>query len=205
MRNPRKLPREFFNRDPVLVARDLLGKLLVRIEDGHRISGIVTETEAYRRQEDLACHAKSGLTPRTEVMFGPPGVAYVYFTYGMHWMLNFVCQPEGDPNAVLLRGIHPVEGIDLIRERRKGRPRTAWTNGPAKICQALNIDKRYNGYDICAPDAELFVIDKEPIADINVTTGPRVGLNSVPEPWLSKPWRFIYHIDGQQDKSIAKE
>lgn len=138
-------------------------------------------------------------------MFGQPGMAYVYFTYGIHWMLNFVCQEEGDPNAVLLRGIHPVEGIDLIRERRNGRPRKEWTDGPAKICQALNIDKRYNGYDICALDAELFIVDREPIADINVTTGPRVGLNSVPEPWLSKPWRFIYHIGEQQDKYKAKE
>lgn len=197
MRNSTHLPRDFFNRDPVIVARELLGKILVHLEDGQRISGIINETEAYRREEDLACHAKAGLTPRTEVMFGPPGVAYVYFTYGMHWMLNFVCQPEGDPNAVLIRGIHPVEGIHVIRERRKGRPQREWTNGPAKICQALNIDKRYNGYDICAPDADLFVEDQGSASEKDVTSGPRVGLNSVPEPWLSKPWRFIYDVDNE--------
>ncbi len=130
-------------------------------------------------------------------MFGPPGVAYVYFTYGMHWMLNFVCQPEGDPNAVLIRGIHPVEGIHLIRERRKGRPQSEWMNGPAKICQALNIDKRYNGYDTCTPDADLFVEGQGTAPEKDVTSGPRVGLKSVPEPWLSKPWRFIYDLDNE--------
>jgi DNA-3-methyladenine glycosylase len=192
MRNTTHLPREFFDRDPVIVARELLGKVLVHVENGRRIAGVINEAEAYRRQEDLACHAKAGLTPRTEVMFGSPGFAYVYFTYGMHWMLNFVCQPAGDPNAVLIRAIEPVDGLDLIAERRAGRPQREWTNGPGKICQALNIDKRYNGYDVCAPEAQLYVEDGEPIPEINVTSGPRVGLNSVPEPWLSKPWRFLY-------------
>jgi DNA-3-methyladenine glycosylase len=175
----------------VVVARELLGQRLVRIEDGRRISGLISEAEAYTGEEDLACHAKAGLTPRTKVMYGPPGHAYVYFTYGMHWMLNFVVEPEGRPAAVLIRAIQPEEGLDLIESRRNGQSARHWTDGPGKICQALNIDGRLNGADLCSPDSELFVEKGHPVPESRVTITPRVGLNTVPEPWKSMPWRYL--------------
>ena len=198
MSNPQRLSRSFFNRNTVDVARELIGNTLIRVEDGRRISGIITETEAYRGEEDLACHARSGRTKRTIVMYGPPGHAYVYFTYGTHWMLNFVTEAEDFPAAVLLRGIQPVEGVDIIGERRKARPQSQWTNGPGKICQALNIDKRFNGMDLCSSKAKIFIEIGNPVSDSNVTIGPRVGLNTVHELWLSIPWRFLYTIDKKQ-------
>lgn len=185
------LPRSFFNRNTVQVARDLLGKRLVKIEKGIRISGLIGEAEAYRGEEDQGCHAKAGKTPRTEVMYGPPGHAYVYFTYGNHWMLNTVCEAEGFPAAVLIRAIWPVEGVEVIAGRRGSQPRKHWTDGPGKICQALAIDGSFKGADLCAPEAVLFIEDGEPVPDQAVTSGPRVGFNNVPEPWLSMPWRFL--------------
>jgi DNA-3-methyladenine glycosylase len=185
-----RLPRSFFARPTLQVVRELLGARLVRLYRGERIAGTIVEVEAYIGEQDLGCHAKAGLTPRTRVMFGPPGHAYVYFTYGMHWMLNFVTEAEGHPAAVLLRGIQPSEGLDFIAARRDGQPASRWTDGPAKICQALAITGDLNGADLCAPEAVLFVESGEVIPDSSVTTGPRVGLNSVPEPWRSIPWRY---------------
>jgi DNA-3-methyladenine glycosylase len=185
-----RLEREFFARPTLDVARSLLGMRLVRLEGGLRLAGTISETEAYRGEEDQGCHAKAGLTPRTRVMYGPPGHAYVYFTYGMHWMLNFVTEVEGFPAAVLIRAILPTEGIEVIASRRDGQPRLHWTDGPAKLCRALDIDGRQHGLDLCAPGSELFVEKGDPLPDSSVTIGPRVGLNSVPEPWKSIPWRF---------------
>jgi DNA-3-methyladenine glycosylase len=108
----------------------------------------------------------------------------------MHWMLNFVTEAEGFPAAVLLRAILPTEGLEQIASRREPQPPALWTNGPAKICKALNIDGRFNGADLCAPRAELFIETGLPIPDSSVTNSPRVGLYSVPEPWKSIPWRF---------------
>src|SRR5512146_1918496 len=135
------LPPSFFEPDVVLVARQLLGMRLVRLQNGERIGGIISEAEAYRGEEDLACHAKAGFTPRTAVMYGPPGRAYVYFTYGMHWMLNCVCGPAGFPSAALVRAIVPLEGLEIIAARRDGRPEAEWCNGPAKLTRALSIDR----------------------------------------------------------------
>jgi DNA-3-methyladenine glycosylase len=190
MQKDNRIPRPFFERPTQQVARDFLGARLVRIENGARIAGLIIEAEAYHGEQDLGCHAKAGLTPRTQVMYGPPGHAYVYFTYGMHWMLNFVAERQGFPAAVLIRAILPTEGVPVIASRRGSQPRKHWTDGPAKICQALGINGEFNGSDLCAPDALIFVEQGEPIADQIVTTGPRVGLNTVPEPWKSKPWRY---------------
>lgn len=184
------LPRSFFNRNTIKVARDLLGQRLVKVEKGRRISGLISEAEAYRGEEDQGCHAKAGLTPRTQVMYGPPGHAYVYFTYGMHWMLNAVCEGEGFPAAVLIRAIWPMEGVQVIATRRGSQPRRHWTDGPAKLCQALAIDGDFNAVDLCVPDGIVFFEQEESVPDHSVTSGPRVGLNNVPEPWKSKPWRF---------------
>jgi DNA-3-methyladenine glycosylase len=190
-----RLPRSFFARSTLQVARDLLGARLVRLQGGERLSGIIVEAEAYRGQEDLGCHARAGLTPRTRVMFGPPGHAYIYFTYGMHWMLNFVTEEPGYPAAVLIRALQPIEGLDRIAERRNGQPAKHWTDGPAKICRALDINGELNDSDLCASQAVLFVERGFSIPDLAVTTGPRVGLNNVPEPWKSIPWRFLVKGD----------
>lgn len=185
-----RLPRAFFARPTLQVARELLGARLVRLYQGKRIAGTIVEVEAYIGEQDLGCHAKAGLTPRNRVMFGPPGHAYVYFTYGMHWLLNFVTEAEDYPAAVLLRGIQPCEGLDFIAARRDGQPPDRWTDGPAKVCQALAIDGYLNGANLCAPQAVLFLEHGHAIPDASVTTGPRVGLNNVPEPWRSIPWRY---------------
>lgn len=190
MPDPEQLERPFFSRSTLQVARELLGMRLVRQERDVRLVGVISEVEAYRGEEDQGCHARAGRTPRTRVMYGPPGHAYVYFTYGMHWMLNFVTEAEGYPAAVLIRAILPVEGLDVIAARRDGQPFAHWTDGPAKLCQALGIDRRHNGLDLCAPQSEIFVQVGESIPDSAVTIGPRVGLNNVPEPWKSIAWRF---------------
>ncbi len=188
-----RLDRSFFNRPILQVTRELLGKRLVRIDAGQRLAGIIVEAEAYRGEEDLACHARVGYTPRTRVLYGPPGHAYVYFTYGNYWMLNFVAEREGFPAAILIRGIVPTEGLARIAARRPKVTSAHWTDGPGKICLALAIDKALNEADLCAPDAELFIEQGLSIPDDCVTTGPRVGLNNTPEPWKSIPWRFVAH------------
>jgi DNA-3-methyladenine glycosylase len=180
------LSRSFYSRPTLTVARELLGARLVRILDGVRLAGIITEAEAYVGEEDLGCHAKSGKTKRNAVMYGPPGHAYVYFTYGMHWMLNAVTEREGFPAAVLIRAMEPVEGADIISARRRGGD----TTGPAKLTQALVIDAALNGVNLCDLDSGLWIEAGTRFADSDIITGPRVGLDTVPEPWKSVPWRF---------------
>ena len=193
-----RLSREFYARDTRSVARELLGMRLVRLAGGQRLAGVILETEAYRGEEDQGCHARAGLTPRTRVMYGPAGHAYVYFTYGMHWMLNFVTESEGFPAAVLIRAILPTEGLDAIAGRRDGQPFERWTDGPAKLCRALDIDGQHHGLDLCAPQAVIFVERGEPVSDAAVTIGPRVGLNNVPEPWKSVPWRYLWREENRE-------
>jgi len=181
------LPREFYNRPTLTVARELIGTRLVRILEGDKLVGLISETEAYVGETDLACHAKAGRTPRTIPMYGPPGHAYVYFSYGNHWMLNAVTEREDFPAAVLIRAIQPVEGVEIMSERRKGRD----TFGPGKLTQAMGITKNENMVDLTVAGSELWIEAGDSVSDKNVTIGPRVGLNSVPEPWFSKPWRFL--------------
>jgi DNA-3-methyladenine glycosylase len=181
------LPREFYNRPTLTVARELIGARLVRILDGVKLVGLITETEAYVGEEDLGCHAKAGRTPRTQVMYGPPGHAYVYFTYGNHWMLNAVTEREGFPAAVLIRAIQPVEGEEVMSARRNGRD----TFGPGKLTQAMGITKSENTVDLTEADSGLWIEAGIHVPDSSVTIGPRVGLYTVPEPWNSMPWRFL--------------
>jgi len=188
------IPRAFFARPTLQVARDLLGARLVHVVEGQRIAGIITETEAYVGEADAACHARAGRTPRTQVMYGPPGHAYVYFTYGMHWLFNCVTGPAGFPAAVLVRAVHPTEGLAHMAQRRAGRPQKHWTNGPAKLCQAFGIAGAQNAVDLCASDSPLFLEKGRAIPDSAVTTTPRVGLNKVADPWKGLPWRFVTEI-----------
>lgn len=186
----------FFARPSRVVAPDLLGKRLVRIVDGCRLSGIVVETEAYcdAAEPDLACHgdrANQGRpTARTAVMFGTAGTAYVYFTYGMHWMFNVVTGEQGTASAVLVRALEPVEGVALMSSRRSGRSANELTNGPAKLAQALSIDKSLNGSNLCGHGGVIWFENAPPASIDQIATGPRIGLGKTPEPWLSMPWRF---------------
>ena len=185
-----QLGREFYDRPVLAVARELLGARLVRDGGDGPLGGMIVETEAYDGTGDLGCHARAGRTARNASMWGPPGHAYVYFTYGMHWLLNLVTGPDTYPAAVLIRALVPEMGLDEMARRRGGRTGPTLADGPAKLCQALGIDGGQDGLDLCAPGAPLWVQTGTPIPEQQVVTGPRVGLNSVPEPWKSIPWRF---------------
>ncbi len=194
----RRLTRRFFQRPTLIVARELLGARLVRVErSGSRSSGLIVEVEAYIGSDDLGCHARAGRTARNAAMWGPAGHAYVYFTYGMHWCLNVVTEVDGFPAAVLLRALVPVEGRETMRRRRGPAGDRDMTGGPARLCQALGIDRRYNGHDLCAPEANLFLEAGVLIPELDVSKSPRVGLNKVPEPWRSLPWRFLVRPSAQ--------
>jgi DNA-3-methyladenine glycosylase len=194
------LPQSFYRDEVTLVARNLLGMRLIRNLDGMRTGGIIVETEAYRGEEDLACHAHVGKTRRNAMLYEEGGKSYVYFTYGMHWLANAVTGEYGFPAAVLIRAIHPLEGLEGIRIRRKDRSQAEWCNGPAKICQALAIDGTHSGILLYQENGELWIEEGTPVADDVVKTGPRVGLGATPEPWKSLPWRFF--VDPQDLKDL---
>jgi len=194
------LPREFYLRPVQIVARDLLGKRLIHLTGNQRVGGIVVEAEAYDGEQDLACHARVGRTERNKVMYIQGGHAYVYFTYGVHWMLNCVTGDIGYPSAVLIRSIMPKEGLEFIKKQRPDAPEKLWCNGPAKLTKALAITGELNGSDLCDPKGTLFIENGVEISERMVKTTPRVGIQSTPEPWLSKPWRYI--ADLSKDKSL---
>lgn len=183
-----QLKRDFYERDTLTVARELLGKRLVRVVEGKRLSGLIVEVEAYIGEEDQASHASCGPTPRNEVMYGLPGYAYVYFIYGMHHCFNVVTEEKGFPAAVLVRALKPTEGLDLMRRNRPGCPNGELTNGPAKLCQALAIDGALNGADLCTGE-ELFVEEGRAVADEEIATTTRIGIRG-DEGARSVPWRF---------------
>jgi len=171
----RKLPRSFYDRDTMVVARELLGKLLVRVERGVERIGKIVETEAYLGPHDLAAHSARGLTERTRVMFGPPGHAYVYFIYGMYYCMNVVTEREGHASAVLLRALEPVKNLD-------GR-----TRGPGLLCRAMHIDRRLNAHDLLSDD---FFISAPPKAEAFVIVKrPRVGVDYARH-WAKRQLRF---------------
>ena len=166
----------FFAQDPLVVARGLLGAFLVHNPPGHAPQiGMVVETEAYRGEEDQACHARVGRTSRTEIMYGEPGRAYVYLIYGMYHMLNVVTWPANMPSAVLLRGLAPLEGIQ------------GTTDGPGKLCRALTITRAHNGTNLLGDT--LFLVPGEKIPADDIATGPRVGIDYAGD-WAARPWRF---------------
>lgn len=182
------LPRAFYDRDTVQVARDLLGALLVREYEGHLLVGRIVETEAYVGPDDQASHASVGRTERNAVMFGPPGHAYVYVIYGMHHCLNAVTEREGFPAAVLIRALEPVQGIEIMRKLRGHRPDVELTNGPGKLCQALAIDLSLYGHDLCAGTG-LWIAGNELKPGEAIVAGPRVGVRGDRRA-RTIPWRF---------------
>jgi DNA-3-methyladenine glycosylase len=185
-----RLNRSFYTRPTRQLAQALLGCRLVRRWQGQRLSGLIVETEAYIGETDLACHARVGRTVRNAVMYGRPGLAYVYFTYGIHWMLNVVSEAEHFPAAVLIRALEPEEGIDLMRQYRPVPHPIELCRGPAKLTQALRIDQALNGVDLCNRRGDLWIEAGVPMPARSVARGPRVGLGATPEPWKSKPWRY---------------
>lgn len=192
-----KLPREFYNRDTVQVARELLGQHLVRIlPDGTPLICRITETEAYIGRNDKACHAYGYRhTPRTETMFAKPGTAYIYLIYGMYHCLNLVTEPEGEPCAVLIRGAQPVKNADIIAENRFGRKyedvtayqRRHILDGPGKLCRGLALTRKENGLDLLGQ--ELFVCSAPAPASDQISVGKRIGIDYAEEA-VDFPWRF---------------
>ena len=184
-----KLPRDFYTRSNVLtVARELLGKLLVVSDNGKRVAGLVVETEAYRGPHDRASHAYGGRrTNRTETMYGSGGTAYVYFVYGMYYQFNVVTNVKDVPHAVLIRGVEPVEGIELMRRRRHGQPDHNLTNGPGKLCIALGIDRSLDRADLLGN--KVWLEEGPGVPRARIASGPRIGIDYAEE-WVDKPWRF---------------
>ncbi|BAO43345.1 DNA-3-methyladenine glycosylase [Thiolapillus brandeum] len=183
-----RLDKVFFRRDAVTVARDLLGKSLVRRYHGELMSGVIVEAEAYVGEEDTACHASRGCTPRTRVMYGPPGHYYIYLIYGMYHMLNIVTGDEGHPQAVLIRALRPGSGVDRMRELRGGVVEKHLCDGPGKLCQALAIDRSLN--ELPVEGDELWVENAPPVDEEYVLAGPRVGIGYASDQDQQRPWRF---------------
>jgi DNA-3-methyladenine glycosylase len=181
----RRLPRSFYARDPVTLARDLLGRILLYETPHGLLAGRVVETEAYTGETDPASHAFRGRTARNAVMFGKPGVAYVYFSYGMHHCLNVTAGPIGVAGAVLLRALEPMEGIDLMKETGVSGPVERLLSGPGKICKAFGLDLRDNGRDLVS--GALLIASGHAVPDQEVAAGPRVGISRA----VSLPYRFF--------------
>ena len=185
-----KVSVEFYLRDDTLaIARDLLGKLIVVADDqGNRISGMIVETEAYLGPLDRAAHSYGGRrTPRNEVTYGPGGHAYVFFIYGMYYQLNIVCDGVDRPYVVLIRGVEPIEGVDIMRTRRGPMKDINLTSGPGKLCIAFGIDRGFNGEDLLGD--RLWLEDYRSFKKSEIAVGRRVGIDYAGED-AAKPWRF---------------
>lgn len=182
-----KIPRSFYEQNTLEVARQLLGKYLVRQHADGATIGRIVETEAYIGPDDKACHASRGRTPRTEIMFGQAGHAYVYLIYGFHCMLNIVTEAMDLPAAVLIRAVEPFAGVELMQARRGTQPLRSLASGPGKLCQAFAIDRRLNGGDLCGD--VIYLEDRGEPAPKVVTT-PRIGVDYAGK-WKRKPWRFL--------------
>lgn len=185
----RPLPASFYRRPTLEVASDLLGCTLVRVLNGQRLAGRICEVEAYVGESDLASHAARGPSQRNRAMYGPGGLAYVYLIYGMHHCLNVVTEETGFPAAVLIRAIQPLEGVEVMRKNRAGGAKHGLTDGPAKLCAALAIDRRLDGHDLTA-GVELWLEPGEPAPDTIVQTTPRINVGGDQQA-RSVPWRFV--------------
>ena len=189
----RVLPRAFYERETEIVAREMLGTVLECETDAGIASGIIVETEAYLGEHDLACHAAAGRTARTEPLYGPPGTSYVYFIYGMYWCFNAVTRTEGLPSAVLVRGLEPLSGIDLMRKRRSRVTKEIdLTNGPGKLCTALGIDGSMSAKSL--QRKPLVIREGERIPDNKVEVTTRIGITRSadwPLRWIVRGNRFV--------------
>jgi DNA-3-methyladenine glycosylase len=183
------LPRAFFARDTQLVARELLGKLLVRRWRGSDLVGRITDVESYVGPDDLACHASKGCTPRTKVMFGRAGFAYVYLVYGMHELFNLVTEAEGFPAAVLVRSLEPVAGISAMERARGTNKLQQLTTGPGRLTQAMRITRKLNHIDCCTSETLFVADDGHLVEETQIQTGPRIGVDYAGE-WAQRPWRY---------------
>jgi DNA-3-methyladenine glycosylase len=200
-----KLLREFYYKDTLTVAKELLGKVLIHNINGNLCSGIIVETEAYLGKADKAAHSYKSKTPRVEVMYGPPGFAYVYFIYGLYFCTNVVTREEGTPEAVLIRALEPLAGIDLMVERRYKNPSSSLTekqiinltNGPSKLSQALSIDRNNNGNDLCGD--KLYIEDYD-YPRFTIKSAKRIGIDYAEE---AKDFLWRFYIEG--NKFVSKK
>ncbi len=186
----RKLRRSFFARSVHEVAPELIGATLLVNGAG----GVIVEVEAYHHT-DPAAHSYAGMTERNAVMFGPPGHAYVYRSYGIHWCLNFVCEREGSASAVLIRALQPSEGLAAMRRRRRLRDERALCSGPGKLCQALAVTHKHNGLALDAPPFAIFARAEK----VEIARGPRIGISKAAD----KPWRYALKGSRFLSKPIA--
>jgi DNA-3-methyladenine glycosylase len=186
-----KLDADFYQQDALVVAQKLIGKLLVRKLQGTEVISQIVETEAYIGPEDKGCHAyQNKRTKRTEVMFSSGGHAYIYLIYGMYYCFNVVASVKDKPEAVLIRAVEPIAGTDIIRENRaiKSKKLAALTNGPGKLCQALNLDKKLNGYNLISGD-ELYLTDDNTEQNCQIVSTKRINIDYAEE-YRDTPWRF---------------
>jgi DNA-3-methyladenine glycosylase len=179
------LPRRFYTRDTLTVAEELLGKRLTRYTMGSKLVGRIVEVEAYGGSDDPGSHAYRGMTPRSQLMFGKGGFAYVYFTYGKHYCFNVVTERQNVPGAVLIRALEPLEGIETMKKNRRMPNVLNLTNGPGKLTEAMNITGKQNGLDLTR-SKELFICKPEEKEKFEVVTTKRIGIRV----GVDKPWRF---------------
>lgn len=201
----KKLDRDFYNRDSIIVARELLGKVLVHEIEGQRISARIIETEAYMGVIDKAAHSYNGKrTKRVVVMYGDPGFSYIFMIYGLHCCFNVVVNEKETPQAILVRAVEPLEGKEWMAQKRFGKAyeqltksqRRGLTNGPGKLCGALSIDRKYNGLDLCG---SVVYIEEGESEDFNIVTSKRIGIDYAEEA-KDFPWRF--YIEGNEYVSV---
>jgi DNA-3-methyladenine glycosylase len=201
----KKLNREFYNRDSIIVAKELLGKVLVHEIEGQKISARIVETEAYMGVVDKAAHSYNGKrTPRVEVMYGDPGYSYVFMIYGLHCCFNVVVNEKEIPQAILVRAVEPIHGTEWMAQKRFGKTyeqltksqRKSLTNGPGKLCGALSIDRNLNGLDLCD---DVVYIEEGESKDFNIVTTKRIGIDYAEEA-KDFPWRF--YIEGNEYVSV---
>jgi DNA-3-methyladenine glycosylase len=187
-------PHDFFAQNAELVARHLLGAMLVRRWPHREARFRIVETEAYTGREDQASHGRNHPTPRSEPLYGPPGLSYVYRSRGIHWMFNVVCEPAGTPAAVLIRAVEPLEGD------------WAATDGPGKLCRALAIDFSHHQLDLSAADSAVALTPGVEVPEAEVRRGPRIGMGKTPEPWYSCPrrWRIAGNVFVSKGSGLAK-
>ncbi|WP_436517451.1 DNA-3-methyladenine glycosylase [Ekhidna sp. To15] len=197
-----KLPRSFYQRtDVVQIAKDLLGKVLVTHVDGVLTAGKIVETEAYCGRGDKACHANNKRTPRTEIMYSDGGTAYVYLCYGIHHLFNVVTNVEGMADAVLIRALEPIQGIDAMNERRNFT-KAKLASGPGTLAQAMGIHVKMSGVDLC--EDQIWIVDNDGEEKLDIQSDTRIGVEYAEEDAL-KPWRFLIAGNKFVSKTIKQK